>query len=528
MKRTLALLLTGIMALSLAACSGSKAPAKPADQPAPPKPQATEYADTIRFSSAEDATTLDPHDMTDNMSESITQMIYDRLVKFDEKLNIVPDLAEKWEVSADGRTWTFTLRTGVKFHDGTPFDAAAAKQSFDRVLDPNLNLKRRPLFDMVEKVEASGATTLKFTTKEPFGAFLATLAHSSSAVVSPAAAAKYGKDLAKTPVGTGVYKFVSWKKDEALTLERNEEYWGPKAKTKRIVYKPIPETAARVIALQTGETDIAAKIPFTDLKRFTNDNSFTVISTMSNGQRQFRFNMAKPIWKDPRVRQAVSHAIDRQAIVDSVMGGQAKVSVGPLAPSTWGAPNLGPIAYDPDKARKLLAEAGFPNGFEITITTTPRYEMGVELAEAIQAQLAKVGIKSKLEVLEWAVFRANYGGKKPAEVPWDFFIMGAGPSTGDADWGLRPIFLSAPTNENNYGFYSNKEFDEYILQAMKETNQEKRKELYRKAGETVYLKDPGAVWLFDNPYTMVASAKLKDLTLIPLSHIRFENAVLAK
>lgn len=527
MRRLAAVLMTLVL-LAMAGCAGKQESGAPTPSGSPEKPAESKLADTIRFSSSADATTLDPHDITDNQSESISQMLYDRLVKFDEKLNIVPDLAEKWEVSPDGKTWTFTVRTGVKFHDGTDFDAVAAKKSFDRVLDPNLNLKRRSLFSMIKEIQAPDARTITFTTNEPFGAFLATLAHSSAAVVSPTAADKLGKDFGKNPVGTGAYKFVDWKKDEALTIERFDGYWGTKALTKRIVYKPIKETASRVVALQTGETDIISHVPATDLKRFTSDSAYSVLTVMSNGQRQFRFNFAKPVWKDPKVRQAVSYAIDRKAIVQGVMGGQGQPSVGPLSPVTWGAPNFGEIAYDPDKAKKLLAEAGYPNGFSIKITTTPRYEMGVELAEALGAQLAKVGIQSKLEVLEWGVFVQGLSGKKPSELDWDLFIMGAGPSTGDADWGLRPIFTTHPTNENNYGFYSNKEFDDLIFAAMRETDQAKRKELYRRAGEIVYLTDPGAVWLFDNPYTLVASSKVKDVMLIPLSHVLFNKATMTK
>lgn len=531
MRKVSALLMIALLATILAACG------KPASSPSSgepgtsaPKAPAVQYEDTLRFSSTADAVTLDPHEITDNGSDNVAMMIYDRLVKFDEKLQIVPDLAERWDVSADGRTWTFHLRQQeIKFHDGATFDASAVKKNFDRVMDPALNLKRRSLFAMIQKVEVVNAKTVAFTTNEPFGAFLATMAHTSSAILSPTAIDKYGKDLGRNPAGTGPYKLASWKKDEELVLTRNEEYWGPvKGATKTIIYKPIAEAQSRVIALQTGDTDLISHVPSTDLKRFAADPNFTVLKTTSNGQRKFRFNHAKEIWKDPRVRQAVSYAIDRQSILDNVMGGNGTLSVGPLSPVTWGAPNFGPIPYDPVKAKQLLTEAGYPDGFSITIITTARYDMGVEVAEAIQAMLLKIGIKSKLEVLEWGVFVAGLGGKKPNELPWDLFIMGAGPSTGDADWGLRPIFTTQPTNENNYGFYSNKEFDDLIFAAMRETDQEKRKELYRKAGEIVYLKDPGAVWLYDTPLTLVASKKVENVSMIPVGHTFLQKATRTK
>lgn len=527
MKR-LSVFVAGILLTSslLAACSGAKT--EPSGDPSAPQGQQAEYLDTIRFSSSADAASLDPHDVADNTSDNVTMMIYDRLVKRDEKMNIVPDLAEKWSVSEDGLTWTFQLRSGVKFHDGTPFDSTAVKKSFERLADPQLNLKRRTLFAVVEKIDTPDPLTVKFTTKEPFAPFLATAAHPATAIVSPAAAEKYGKDLARNPVGTGAYKFVEWQRDEQITLVRNDEYWGPKAKTKNLLFKPIKDASARVMALQTGETDAISHVAPTDLNRLKSDKGFSALSITSNSQRFFRFNHAKPIWSDPRVRQAVSHAIDRKAILDNVMGGIGSLSVGPISPVVWGAPDLGAIPYDPEKAKRLLAEAGYPDGFSMTITTTARYDMGVEMAEAIQAQLAKVGIKSKLEVLEWGVFTANINGKKPDEMTWDFFIMGGAPPTADADWGLRPVYTTQPTNANNYGFYSNKQYDELIFQAMRETDETKRKELYRQASEIVYREDPTAVWLFDSPWTVVTTAKLKDVTMLGTGHVTFEKATAVK
>lgn len=525
--------LAGFMLVFMLAACGTKVedpaptPTGGSSNPSPQTP-ATQYEDTFRFSGTADAVTLDPHEITDNTSDNVAMMIYDRLVKFDEQLDIVPDLAEKWSVSEDGRTWTFNLRTGVKFHDGTPFDANAVKKTFDRVMDPELNLKRRSLFSMIEKVEVIDPQTVAFTTDEPFGAFLATMAHTSSAIISPAAIEKYGMDLGQNPVGTGAYTLEHWRKDEELVLTRNEEYWGQKGATKTLIYKPIPDTQSRIIALQTGETDLISHVPATDLKRFQDDKAFKVLTVTSNGQRQFRFNHAKEIWNDPRVRQAVSYAIDRKSILENVMGNNGTLSVGPLSPVTWGAPNFGPIPYDPDKARQLLADAGYPNGFSINLITTARYDMGVEVAEAIQAQLGKVGIQAKLEVVEWGVFVGNLGGKKPEELAWDFFIMGAGPSTGDADWGLRPIFTTQPTNENNYGFYSNQEFDDLIFAAMAETDQDKRLDLYKRAGEIVYMTDPGAVWLYDTPLVLVSSAKVDGVSMIPVGHTFLHKATRTK
>ena len=187
--------------------------------------------------------------------------------------------------------------------------------------------------------------------------------------------------------------------------------------------------------------------------------------------------------------------------------------------------NLGEIPHDPEKARQLLAEAGYSDGFDITIATTPRYNQGVELAEVVTAQLAEVGIRATIDVVEWSTMVQLWGGLTPEENPQEMFIMGAGASTGDADLGLRPIFMTAPTNENNYGYYSNAEFDEVIQAAMREPGPDARQALYTRAQEIVYLEDPGAVWLFDRYYIVAARRAVRDVTVSPLGVVTLERAV---
>ena len=483
--------------------------------------------DSITFASSADVITLDPQNMTDNTSEQVTRMVYNNLITFDADLNPVPDLAESWEVSADEKTWTFKLRLGVSYHDGTPFNAAAVKGSFDRILAPANNLKRRTLYNMIASVEVVDEYTVRITTNAPFGAFPATLAHGAGGVINPATFAAVGNELGKSAgaaVGTGPYKVVSWKKDQELVLEINEDYWGSAPRTRRIVYRPIPEASSRVIALETGEVDAISHIPANELARLETTDGIKVHKTVSNGQRQFRFHCQKEPYTDPRVRQAVAYAIDRESITTNIMRGTAVPSTGALAPVTWGYVNLGTFPYDPAKSRQLLSEAGYPDGFSTTISTTSRYAQGVQVAEAIAEQLKQVGIDAKIEVVEWSSMVQFWSGLKPEDNSQEIFIMGAGPSTGDADWGLRPIFRSQPTNENNYGYYKNAEFDSLILQGMETTDQEKRKELYKRAQEIVYLEDPGAVWIYDNYFIIGSSSKLKGITLSPLGLVTFEKA----
>lgn len=497
---------------------------------ATPPPTAPFFRDQLIFAAPADATTLDPHNTTDTESDQVTMMIYEPLVAFDDAMRIVPRLAERWNVEPDGVTWTFHLRPGVTFHDGAPLDAEAVRLNFTRVLDPVANHKRLSLFSMIDRVEVVDPLTVRIITKYPFGAFEPTMAHVSSAIVSPVVARAKGAAFgsgADAVSGTGPYRVASWKKDQEIVLERFDGYWGAKGLTRQIVYRPIPEAAARVLALESGDVDVISRIPATDIPRLEAHPQITVQKLPGVGAQQFRFNVSKKPFTDPRVRQAISYAIDRQAIVTNLVASFARPSTSALTSIMRGYTNLGEIPYDPDRARQLLREAGYPNGFATTIATTPRYPMGVELAEAVASDLKKVGIRAAIEVYDWATMVQFWAGLPPEKNPQQIFIMGAGASTADADWGLRPIFQTARTNENNYGYYSNAEFDRVIEAAMRETDAARRQALYTRAQQIVYLEDPGAVWLFDTLYSVAARSAVIGLRPMALGVVTFERAQVA-
>ena len=484
--------------------------------------------DTLIFAAPADATTLDPHNTTDTESDQVIGMVFEGLIGFDAHMKIVGRLAETWEVGSDGMTWTFHLRSGITFHDGTPFNAEAVRRNFARVLDPKQKHKRLPLFVMLDRVEVVDADTVRIITKYPFGAFEPTLAHISSTIVSPAVADRFGTDFGKSAAavsGTGPYRVASWKKDQELVLERVPNHWRVSPPMRRLIYRPIPEGAARVLALETGDVDVISRVPPPEIKRLEASGQIDVLRTVSIGAQQFRFNLTKTPLHDRRVRQAISFAIDRRAIVEQLVPGFATPSTGALTPIMRGYANLGEIPHNLEKAQALLREAGLANGFKTKITTTPRYPMGVELAEAIAAQLLKVKIVAEIQVLDWGTMVQFWQGLPPEKNPQEIFIMGAGASTADADWGLRPIFQTSPTNENNYGYYSNVEFDRVIEAAMRESDEAKRLALYRRAQEIVYLEDPGAIWLFDNYYIVATRKGVEGVSPSPLGVVTFERAV---
>ncbi len=484
--------------------------------------------DRLVFAAAADATTLDPHNTTDTESDQVIGMLFETLIGFDDQMKIVPRLAERWSVSSDGLNWTFHLRAGVRFHDGTPLDAEAVRANFARVLDPVASHKRLPLFNMIDRVESVDAATVRFVTKYAFGAFEPTMAHVSAAIVNHTVASAYGKRFgttAEATSGTGPYTIVSWKKDQEIVLERFDAYWGTKGATRQIVYRPIPEAAARVLALETGDVDAISRVPAAEIPRLEQSTSITVYRTPGVGAQQFRFNLTKKPLADRRVRQAISYAIDRPSIVKNLVSSFARPSTSALTPIMRGYANLGEVPYQPEKARELLRAAGYPSGFNTRIATTPRYPMGVELAEAVAADLKKVGIHAAIDVFDWGTMVQFWSGLPPEKNQQEIFIMGAGASTADADWGLRPIFRTARTNENNYGYYSNAEFDRVIENAMRETDATKRQALYQRAQEIVYREDPGAVWLFDTLFVVATRKSVSGVHPSPLGVVTFERAV---
>ena len=297
--------------------------------------QAPTPRETLVFAAPADATVVDPHNTTDSQSDQVVLMLFDTLITFDEEMNIVGNLAESWEVADDQVTWTFHLRQGVTFHDGSPFDAEAVRLNFERVLDPAQNHKRLPLFEMIDRVDVVNEHTVTIVTEYPFGAFEPTMAHVSAAIINPRVAAEFGGEFgrsAEATSGTGPYRIVRWTKDLELILERFDGYWGAPPPIRRIEYRPIPEAVSRVIALEAGDVDVITHIPPTDLARLEQEPAIDVHKVVGIGAQQFRFNHTKAPFDAPRVVQAISYAIDRRAIAENLMPGLVEVSTGALTP----------------------------------------------------------------------------------------------------------------------------------------------------------------------------------------------------
>jgi peptide/nickel transport system substrate-binding protein len=477
--------------------------------------------DDLSVAIGTDASTFDPHFTTDSATEVLNKNLYNNLVRFNAKMEIVPDLAQRWEVSPDGLTWTFSLREGVTFHDGTAFNAGAVKTCFDRLLDEKTGSPRRSVLSMIKAIEVLGPTRLKITTAYPTGSFLQQLAHPVGAIISPSGMAKFGKDLSRNPVGTGPFRLVEWSSGDRIVMEANASYFEGPAAVKRLVWKIVPEDSTRTMLIESGQADVAFRIPVADVARLRGKPDLGVLEGPTVMTMYVALNNSRGPLKDPRVRQAINYAVQKDVLVKDIVGGMGIVADAPISQSTWGYARIGAYPFDREKAKALLRQAGYPNGFELELwSTVGRYLMDRQVAENLQAQLGEVGITLKIRPWE---FQALMSEVKKGQ--FDAVLLGWSPSTGDADQGLYPVFHSSqfPPNSNR-AFYSNPKVDKLLVDARQATNASVRLDLYRQA-EQLIMDDAAWLFLFYPKQVVLTRAIVKGVELLPTEHVLFARAV---
>jgi glutathione transport system substrate-binding protein len=441
--------------------------------------------------------TLDPYNTNTTLTTAVTKTIYEGLFEFDKDLKVRPVLAESYTVSDDGLVYTFKLREGVKFQDGTDFNAEAVKVNLDRVMNPDNKLARFNQFNRIASVEAVSPTSVRITLKEPFGPFLNSLAHASAAMISPAALAKYGnKDIAFNPVGTGPFVFVDWKQTDYVKVKKFEGYWHqgyPKVDT--ITWKPVLENNTRAAMLQTGEADFAYPLPYEQAAVLQASDKLTIVTGPSIITRYVSFNLQQKPFDDIRVRQAINYAINKEALAKVAFNGFAIPAEGYVPQGVLYAHRMAPWPYDPAKARALLAEAGYPNGFESNLWSAYTTTTALKTIQFLQQQLAQVGIKVQVQALEPGQ-RTEWvqSAPDPKTAKVRMLYAGWSSSTGEADWALRPLFAteSWPPKLNNTAYYSSDMVDGLIAKALTSTSDPEKAELYAKAQEQLMKDAPWA------------------------------------
>ncbi|HEY3097576.1 MAG TPA: ABC transporter substrate-binding protein [Methylomirabilota bacterium] len=461
---------------------------------APPK-------DAIVIGLVAEPVTMDPPQITDLNSARVTKRIFEGLVAQElGSYKLVPGLAQSWDISKDGLTYTFKLRPNVKFHDGTPFNAEAVKFVFERQLNdkgPYYATGTYPyvkgFLGNVAGVEVLDAGTVQIKLKAPLAPFLQYLAHQSLFMFSPESLKKWGKDVVKHPVGTGPFKLEAWEPGVRVVLGRNDEYWGGAPKIRQAIYVPIVEAQARLVALKTGDIDLTMDVPPDSLDDLRRDPNVVVAESNSSAVWYIMLNTRHPILKDRRVRQALNHAVNKDAIIRDILRGTAIVSRGPMSP-VYGAfyeENTARYPHDLDKARALLKEAGHQNGFELTFLV-PESGSGmqspVEMATVIQANLAQIGVRAKIQTMEWGAYLRKYLEQPDmAEMSWN-------PSIGDPDHMMYMLLSSDRFPPAfNAGYYQNDRVDDLLRRARTTVDEKARVPLYRDAQKLVVDDAP---WIF--------------------------------
>ncbi len=448
---------------------------------------------------------LDPHVVTAVNDFRININLYDGLVQYAaDSLEVEPALAVDWTISDDGTLYTFELREGVEFHDGTPFDAEVVKFNFDRMLDedhPYHDTGPFPLaqqfYGNLAEVRVVDEQTVEFELSSPFAPFLSNLAYPTGLLISPAAVEAHGEDVGRNPVGTGPYVFSEWQSNEFVTLERNPDYWDGAPEVPGVVFRPITESQTRVNELMSGGADMIVEVPPDDVAALRDDPEFMVGEQAGPHVWFLILNLAEAPFDDVRMRKAVNMAIDKESIVNDVLQGTATVANGPIAEAFGAAynPDLEPYPYDPDAARELIEEAGYGDGVEGTFYVT---EGGsgmldpVAMGEAMQADLRDVGIDARISTFEWNSFlnevNAGIEGKADmAQMAW----MTADPDT----LPFLTLRSGAWPDEGgfNSGYYANERVDELLEAAQIEVDEDARIAMYHEMQEIVVEDAP---WVF--------------------------------
>jgi peptide/nickel transport system substrate-binding protein len=447
-----------------------------------------------------DPTTLDTQNQQETPASVVATHIFDTLVERDQNLKIVPALASELPKLVAPTVWEVKLRKGVKFHNGEDFNAESVKYSLERVKS---GLRASSNFRPIDNVEIVDPYTVKVHTSKPWPTFTTIMGFRQASMYPPKAYA--GKDsafISKNPIGTGPYKFVRWSKDEEIVLEANEQYWRGAPKIKTVVFRPIPDDAVRVAALQNGEVDVAVNIPPHLANIIAGHPKIFLSTAPSIRTLQLMFvtheydvqhklvGPYKGVTADKRVRQAIAYALDVDEIIKGVLDGKAMRTATLLTPLHFGYdPSLKPIKQDLGKVKQLLTEAGYPSGLEITLNSPQgRYVRDKEVAEAVTGQLTKAGIKTQLKTYEFVNYLNNlvYVHK-----PGPVWLIGWGTPTVDAETVYGPLFRTG----SNLGNYHNADFDGMVDQAQTQMDEKQRLALYHRINK-LWIDDMPAVPLY--------------------------------
>ncbi len=447
----------------------------------------------LRVGMQTDPVGLDPHLTNATASRNMLENTYETLVAFNSAIEIVPGLAESWETSDDLLQWTFYLRDAL-WHDGTPVTASDVKFSIERIKDPDVASPRSSNFATVEQIDVIDDRTVVFTLSQPFTPLLSFFASSLNVIVPQHVVEEHG-DLQNVVVGSGPFRFVESLPQTRLVLERFDDYWGVDGDGNSLPYLDgitftfYPDATARSTAIQTGNVDWIEYVASVDVLPLEADPNVVVVGGPTANYRAVQFNHERPPFDDYRVRQAFAYAIDKQMIVDlALFGVDGVVATGAtVPPGNFYAVESPYNVRDVEKARELLAEAGFPDGFEFEFYVTSTYSFLRDPAEVVQSNLADIGVTANIKLEDWSIYLPNY-------LAGEFTVILTG-SSGQAD---PDAFLHTPfysTSSGNWISFADERVDELLDAGRLEPDPSVRREIYREAQERILHVSP-MVFLF--------------------------------
>lgn len=527
MKYIFRLSLLVLCALIISACTDDSDVDEEAEGEAADDNAAESSGDLV-LSTGNDVVSMDPHSSNDLYSDQVRNTIYEGLVTQDENLEIQPLLAESWE-QVDDLTWQFTLNEGVTFHDGSEFNAEAVKANLERVQDPAVASPRLNLFEMIEEVNVIDDHTVEIVTEYPFAPLLSHLTHDGAGMISKEVidedyeealensnseytvdeyyelraegsdefesiadeiSGDVGTVIDQKPVGTNYAEFESRTPGERTVLKRFEDYWQEPMNLDTITFKIVTETGSRIAELETGESHVITGFEPANLERIEG-NPDTESYTLYNIAMEFiGFNTKKEPLDDVRVRQAISHVVDREEIIDGIYSGTGRIPKGPIVEGLTGYDeDVENLEYDLEEAERLMTEAGYEDGFDISIITNDAPER-VDAAIYLQEALEEINVNATVDQMEWGAYleEASTGDH-------DIFLLGWPNATGDPDQSLWPLFHSSMAGaQGNRTFYDNPEVDELLEVGRQESNEEERAEIYEEAQE-ILVEDAPMIYM---------------------------------
>lgn len=528
-RRVLAMLGAGAVSIAAAGCASPPAETPKAAQPSNPAPgvagspaasssqasgsQSRAVSDTVVVGSSIDPRTLDPRTIGGDLAWTEMHHVLEPLIEFDSQGKMSYLLATS-HTRPDPMTWQFKLRQGVKFHNDEPFNAESVKYTIESTLDPAAKYVNASYVRDIARVDVVDNYTVNLVTSIPARSLLTNLAWSY--MLPPKASRDLGDKFGTNPVGTGPFKFVRYVANSVVDLTANESYWGTPAKTKNLTWKALPEEATRLAALETGEVQLIPNVSPDVIDRLKSNNNLDVVVVEGTRVMHLAFTWGRPPFDNPKVREAFQFAVDRQALMETILGSMGKVDdryyYHPTTQFT--VPMDQPLTYDPAKAKQLLADAGHPDGITVRFgCPSGRYLRDKLIGEAITDQLKRAGITAQLETSEWG----SFWDKAMVQRGYDLVFMGFGASV-DPHFELNWWFDS----RNSPTKYGNPRLDELLAQGQKAISDDESKAIYTEAQQILY-KDMPWVPLYFQPEIYAKNKNLAELnirTIVPQLDLR--------